>query len=114
MKNIFKFLFVGLFIQSCVAVHSGSMSNSASLSAPNFSYVKQGVSGESSATYILGIGGLSRQTLVADAKNSMLKEYTLKDNQALSNLTVNFKTSNYFGVFQTVQCFVTADIVQFK
>ena len=114
MKNIFKLAAIFLLFQSCVAVHSGSMSNSASLSSANFTYVKLGANGESSATYIFGIGGFNRQTLVADAKNNMLREFILKDNQSLSNITVNFKTSNYCGVYQKVVCYVTADIVQFK
>jgi hypothetical protein len=44
----------------------------------------------------------------------MLKSYLLNKNQALVNLTVNFKNSYYLGIFQTVTCTVTADVVEFK
>lgn len=114
MKTSLKLFLILISFQSCVAFHSGTMSSSASLSSPNFSYIKKEVSGQSKATYIFGFGGIERQTLVNEAKNNMLRENSLNDNQALTNLTVNFKHSNYFGVVQTVQCFVTADIVQFK
>ncbi len=102
-------------IASCSAVHSGIMENSASLSSANFSYAKQNIQGKSQATYILGIGGLAKETLVNEAKQKMLAENPLKDNQTLANLTVNFKKSLYFGlIYSTVKCTVTADIVEFK
>ena len=44
----------------------------------------------------------------------LLIENPLKSNQALSNLTVNFKNSFILGIVSTVTCTVTADIVEFK
>nr|WP_315130358.1 DUF6567 family protein [uncultured Flavobacterium sp.] len=104
-----------LSITSCSAVHSGAMENSASLSSANFSYAKQNIQGKSQATYVLGIGGLAKETLVNEAKQKMLAENPLKDNQTLANLTVNFKKSLYLGlIYSTVKCTVTADVVEFK
>jgi hypothetical protein len=119
MKKIILNSIVGIFLLSiltgCVAFHSGYMANSAALSQANFSYVKQNIKGEASATYILSIlGGLTNATLVDAAKKDMLKSYLLNKNQALVNLTVNFKNSYYLGIFQTVTCTVTADVVEFK
>ncbi len=103
-----------LFLSSCVATHIGSMASSASLSNGNFKYVEKNLKGETTATYVFGIGGLGKATLVDAAKQKMLKSYPLQSNQAISNLTVNFKTSYYAGLFTTVTCTVTADIVEFK
>jgi hypothetical protein len=108
-------IMLALSIVGCSAVHSGSMENSASLSSANFSYAKQNIQGKSQATYVLGIGGLAKETLVNEAKQKMLAENPLKDNQTLANLTVSFKKSYYFGlVYSTVKCTVTADVVEFK
>ncbi len=119
MKKTILHSIVGIFLlsilSSCVAYHSGTMANSTALSQANFSYVKQNIKGDASATYILSIfGGLSNATLVDAAKKDMLKNYILNKNQALVNLTVNFKNSFYLGLFQTVTCTVTADVVEFK
>lgn len=114
LKSIFA-MTIAIFISSCAAVHSGYMSNSAALSSANFSYVKQNIKGKATATYVLGIGGLAKETLVDNAKQQMLASTPLKSNQTLANLTVNFKSSFYLGVlFRTVTCTVTADVVEFK
>jgi hypothetical protein len=114
LKSIFA-ITIAIFITSCAAVHSGYMSNSAALSSANFSYVKQNIKGEATATYVLGIGGLAKETLVDNAKQQMLSSNPLKSNQTFANLTVNFKSSMYFGLlFRTVKCTVTADVVEFK
>ncbi len=116
-KIIFKSIFaitIAIFTSSCVAFHTGSMSNSTALSSANFSYVKTNLKGEASATYVLGIGGF-RETLVNSAKQNMLQNNNLRDNQALANLTVNFKTTYYWGGFLIVdKCTVTADLVEFN
>ena len=45
----------------------------------------------------------------------MLVASPLKGNQALVNLTVNFKSSYYLGfLVMTQKCIVTADVVEFK
>jgi hypothetical protein len=98
----------------CSAAHFGTMSNSASLDSANFSYVKQNIKGKSQATYVFGIGGLAKESLVNEAKQKMLAENPLKDNQALANLTVSYKGSHYLMLFGTMECTITADVVQFK
>lgn len=105
-------IFAVLFVSSC-AFHSGLMQNSASLSSANFTYVKPSVRGEASASYVFGFGGLGKQALVDQAKQKMIASYPLKSNQALSNITVNFKNT-FILVFRQVKCTVTADIVEFK
>ena len=105
---------VAILISSCAAFHTGIMQNSASLSSANFSYVKQNIKGEAKATYILGIGGLSKQTLVDNAKQKMIATNTLKSNQAIANVTVNFKSSYCLIFYSRVRCTVTADVVEFR
>lgn len=114
LKSFFA-ISIAIFITGCAAIHDGYMANSASLSSNNFSYVKMNVQGTSTATYVLGIGGLAKETLVNDAKQQLLASNPLKSNQTLANLTVNYKNSRYLGVlFMTVKCTVTADVVEFK
>lgn len=118
MKNKIKqsifVIIITILISSCAATHVGYMTDSASLSSANFSYAKQNIKGEANTTYLLGIGGLAKETLVGNAKLDMLKNNPLKDNQTLANVTVNFKYSFYLGMVRTVRCTVTADVVEFK
>ena len=98
----------------CSALHSGYMANSAALGSNNFSYVQMNMQGTSTATYIMGIGGLAKKTLVNEAKQEMLKSNPLQSNQTLANLTVNWKSSYYLGIVVITKCTVTADVVEFK
>lgn len=107
------FAAIALIFSSCVALHNGYMSNSASLSSANFSYIKKDAKASETATYFLAIGGF-KESLVAKAKEKLIAENSLQDNQALANITVNFKNSSYFGIVTTVKCTISADIVEFK
>ena len=63
------------------------------------------------------MGGLSKQTLIADAKKDLLKNLKdgeLQDGQALVNITVNWKRTMYTPILVKVTCITTADIVEFK
>jgi hypothetical protein len=115
MKKFFTILALStgvLSFLSC-AVHGGSMNDSAALSQANFEYAQSSLSGDASTLKVLGIGGLAKSALVEEAKQDMLKNYPLKENQALANVTVNWKTGFYF-IVQTNKCTVTADVVEFK
>ena len=114
-KQLFKIFILGLMLTlfSNCATHTGYMGSSASLSSNNFSYIKRDVQGSASTIYVFGIGGLHKTALVNDAKNNLLKNYQLQDNQVLADITVNWKKT-YFFFFTTNRCTVTASIVQFK
>ena len=117
MKNkIIKFLFLSIFITgfSNCAMHTGYMQSSASLSSNNFSYVKRDVQGTAKATYVFGIGGLKRTALVNDAKKNLLDNYQLQNNQALVDITVNWKQTMIMPFVMFNRCTVTASIVEFK
>jgi len=119
MKNIiFRLALVLLatsFMSSCVATHSGYMVNSASLSSNNFHYVRTDARAKASATYFLGIGGYQHRALVAEAKQILIAKTGLSDNQALANVTVNWKTKiTFLGLVLTKTCSISADIVEFE
>ena len=105
-------LFVISLLSSC-AMHQGYMVNSAALGSNNFTYVEKDVTGTAMATYVFGLGGLSKMAIVDVAKKDLLYANPLKDNQALVNLTVSWKNTFVFFV-TTNRCTVTADIVEFK
>ena len=101
-------------LSSC-AFHGGHMiSSNTVLDKPNFTYVKRDIQGSASAVRIFGLGGLARQALIGDAKKKMLNDSPLKDNQALVNVTVNFKSSFIWMFAQTQTCTVTADVIEFQ
>lgn len=115
-KEIFKsvfFLSVVIFLSGCIAQHSGYMPSTTALTQNNFNYTQKHAMGTATATYIFGIGGVARQTLVGDALRDLMRSHQLQDGQALANITVNFKRTYYVGVVTTVTCIITADIVQF-
>jgi hypothetical protein len=112
-KVIYPFFVIVVFTLSSCAIHNGYMNNSASLSQANFSYVGNEISGTASTMRVFGIGGLNKQAIVAEAKRNMLKNHPLKENQALANITVNWKLGFYLIVVND-KCTVTADIVEFK
>jgi uncharacterized secreted protein with C-terminal beta-propeller domain len=81
-----------LFLASCGA--SQSLTTNANLnqtnvvlSQKNFHVVKQ-VSAEASATYVFGIGGLSKKSLYNNAVAELTKAANLTGSQALVNVTV--------------------------
>lgn len=115
MKTIFYLILITVFFSSCAAYHSGYMVGSGSLTQGNFSYVAHDINGSYSAVYVFGIGGLTKSTLVHNAKLIMLHDFPLKNNQALVNLTVNYKTAWYaLGIVAISTCTITADVVEFS
>jgi hypothetical protein len=115
MKKVLGLLSVVVMMSSCVAFHGGSIQNSASLSQGNFDYVKKGVTGSATATYILGIGGNAKSKLADEARQDMLSKNPLNSNQALVNITQDVKNSFVLGLFyHTMTYSITADVVEFK
>ncbi len=100
------------FLSSC-GIHNGHITGSALLSQANFKYITRSISGSSRTMKIFGIGGLGKDALVKEAKNMMLKENLLLANQAIVNVSVDWKTSFMLVVWE-VKCTVTADVVEFK
>jgi hypothetical protein len=116
-KNLSTLFLLPLLVSltGCVSYFAGFPTNSTQLNQPNFHYVKQNVSGQSTATYIIGIGGNDHVSMVAEAKENLLSSYPLAENQALANVVVDFKFRSVLGpLFGQKVCTYTADIVEFR
>ena len=82
------------------------------LSKNNFKIIKS-VKGSAKATYIFGIGGHSKNGLVAEAKANMLENAKLEGtSRAIINETVEIKGSAFpfVGVYKVI---VSGQIVEF-
>ncbi len=102
---------ITLFATSC-AFHSGVMTGSAALTNSNFKYVGL-AKGTATTTHVFGIGGLKKQALVFEAKKNLLKNYPLREGQALANVAVDMKKTFVFPVIKT-RVTLTADVVDFN
>jgi len=107
MKKLLYLLIVVLF-SSC-AVHTGSLTGIyTDLNTPY--KITATASGHSKAEYFLGIGGLSVDQLVQNAKEDMYLNTPLDSNEVYANVSVNIKNSFYFIYYKT-DVFITADII---
>ncbi|MDR2475189.1 MAG: hypothetical protein LBD45_04955 [Bacteroidales bacterium] len=95
------------------AIHSGVMENSVALSANNFRYIQRNVEATASVLYVFGIGGLNEKAIVNSAKSELLERYPLRDNQALANISVSWKTMHILFFATKKYCTISADIVEF-
>ena len=82
------------------------------LSDNNFQVVGQAY-GEATATYVLGIGGLSKKALTNNAINEMSKNANLTGSQTLVNITVNHSVAMWTPFYVKMTCSATANIVEF-
>lgn len=118
MRKILYSIGAAFLLTSCAAYHSGTLQNAAALGHANFTYVHKDVKGIATCTYILGIGGLAKDAIASKAKQALIQQHPLKDNQALANITVNYKSIAPFYIigilYRAVTCTITADIVEFK
>lgn len=106
-----------LMMSSC-GVHNGLTYNSnghnteVQLSKNNFKVVKS-IQGKATATYILGIGGLNKKALIANARAEMLKDAGLEgSSKAVINETVELQVSNYV-LYVQYNVTVSAHVVEF-
>jgi hypothetical protein len=116
LKLILAFLILVLF-SSC-AIHNGLTSNQnghnteVQLSRNNFKVV-QYVEGSSRATYVFGIGGLSKPALISRARQKMLEGANLiGTSKAVVNETVEIKHS-FFPLIGTCRVNLSAYVIEF-
>lgn len=81
------------------------------LSCKNFHVVKT-VQSEVSATYFLGIGGLSKKALQNNAVADLTKNAGLTGSQALVNITVKASVAEYIFVTK-VTYYAEATVIEF-
>jgi len=101
MKTIKTILFclVAVLFASCAGLNFTPYANNpvetkVILSESNYHIVKE-VSGEWSATYIFGIGGLSKKSLKNNAVSEMYKNAGLTGNQQIVNVTTTLSVENW-------------------
>jgi len=83
------------------------------LSGKNFKVVGQAY-GEAKATYVLGIGGLSKKALRNNAINEMSKNANLTGAQTLTNITTHKSVKIITPFYVQVTYRATANIVEFE
>ena len=83
------------------------------LSQNNFKVVGQAY-GEAKATYIFGIGGLSKKALRNNAVNEMSKNANLTGAQTLTNITTNASVKMITPLYVEITYTATANIVEFQ
>lgn len=83
------------------------------LSDDNFKVVGHAY-GEATATYICGIGGLSKKALYSNAIDDMAKNANLRGSQTLTNTTVHYSVQMFTPFYVKTTCCATANIVEFK
>jgi len=118
MKKLTILLIGTMFLFSSCAVHDGLTSNQNNhttevvLAKKNFKVTKS-VQGESQAMYVLGIGGLSKKAMVAEARADMLsKANIVGSSKAIINETVEVKHS-LFPIVRLYTVTVSGHIVEF-
>jgi len=118
MKKLFFSMFVSVSLFSGCASHSAYTGNlnthqtNVELSSNNFKVVNE-VSGSATATYVFGIGGLSKKSLVQVARQEMLSKADLVGgSKALVNETLDTKTS-FFFLFWKKKVNTSAHVVEF-
>lgn len=83
------------------------------LSENNFTVVGE-AQGQSEATYIFGIGGLSKKALEGNAVGDMIKAANLKGAQTVTNVRTHVSCTDILGVYKKVVITATGTVIEFK
>lgn len=108
MKKTLIIITTMLLLSSC-AVHHGLISTSSINRNVKYVDIAYGVS---QTKMLFGIGGLSQDALVLEAKRELVKNRPLKANEEYANFTVDFKRS-FFPFYSITKVTVSADVVRF-
>ena len=120
MKAI-KFLCISLlavFFSGCAGLNMTPYANDpvetkVVLSKSNYHIVKE-VSGEWSATYVFGIGGLSKKALNNNAISEMYKNAELKGNQQIINITTTQSVESWALIYSKVRAKAHGYVIEFE
>jgi len=111
-------VFTSMLMASC-GIHSGLVGNinsnttNVELSENNFKVIER-VSGQSTATYVFGIGGLSNKSLIEAAKSKMLESANLTgSSKAIINVTTERHISLVVPFFYRKTVTVSAHVIEF-
>lgn len=120
MKTIKTILFclVAVLFASCAGLNMTPYANDpvetkVVLSESNYHIVKE-VSGEWTATYIFGIGGLSKKALETNAVSEMYKNAGLTGNQQIINITTTQSVETWALVYSKVRAIAHGYVIEFE
>lgn len=97
-----------LLFSSC-AIHHGNISTSSLNRNVQYQDIAYGVA---QTKTFFGIGGLSQDALVLEAKRELLKNRPLKAKEEYANFTIDFKRS-FFPFYSPTKVTLSADVVKF-
>ena len=109
MNRLLKWIFVfGVFMSlvSC-AMHHGSVSSSVIDKSVRYEDMAIGVS---QANKLFGLGGVSQDALIFEAKRKLTKNRPLNPNEQYNNFTIDIKTS-FWPFYEQVKVTVGADVI---
>lgn len=118
MKRIYfaSVLFAVVVLSGCgitqnLTTNGNVTQTNVELASNNYRIVKQ-VQGSAQATYVLGIGGLSRRALADNSYANMVKQAGLKGSQAIINITTEQKIQ-FYVVFGVRKFITYATVIEF-
>ena len=119
MKKVVLFLAlsVSIALSSCggsasVMGNTNVSQTNIELSKKNFNILSK-VSGTSTNTYIMGIGGASNRALLEKAKNNMMTNANLSGSKAIINITYDKHYNGFVPFYSKVTVTASAYIVEF-
>ncbi len=111
-KYLILYVVIASYLLTSCAFYTGGLNGSAAISSNNFKYLRP-AKGTAKAIYLLGLGRLGRQALVAEAKKDLLDNNKLENGQVLANICVDFKYTIILIYFE-VTVTVSADIIEYN
>ncbi len=108
-------ILIAMSLNSCgvtATSFNGSSETKLVLKEKNFHVVGQAY-GEAKAVYVLGIGGLSKKALRANAIDELSRNVKLTGSQALANITIHTSVKMITPLYIEVVCDATANVIEF-
>ncbi|MCB9234773.1 MAG: lipoprotein [Bacteroidia bacterium] len=119
MKKYLYSLVAVIMLSSCSGTFRGLTNNFnnqntvVQLSQKNYKVIGY-VSGEATATYLFGIGGLARKTLVEQAKSEMFKKAELDGGaKAIVNMGIETTNKSILGIYNQTTITAYGHVVEF-
>lgn len=106
MKKLIPFFAMAMMASSC-ASHLGNISTGTLNGNVVYNDVAVGVA---QTAHVMGIGGLSQDALVFEAKRDLMTNKPLTQGQQFTNFTVDFKHT-YWLIYAKTKVTLTADVV---
>jgi hypothetical protein len=108
MKRLLIIVITICLLSSC-ATHTGMISSSPISKGVKYEDIAYGVA---QVNKFLGIGGISQDALVLEAKRELMKNRPLRQNEVYINFTVDFKRT-YVLLYSQTKVVMSADVVCF-